>query len=286
MSEKMDLHNLNLTSGLGPACGGPGCGRCAECGKCFRDDFKILNNENQPVVYLDNAATTQKPFAVVQAVTRYYLAQNANPLRGLYALSVTATEQYEEARHVAAQFIHAKEDCEIIYTRNTSESLNLIAYTYGLANVQAGDEIVVSILEHHSNILPWQMVCQLKGATLKYMYVEKDGTLPLSEVESKITAKTKIVAVTQVSNVLGVQTPLADIIRKAHEVGAICVVDGAQGAPHLPVDVQAMDCDFYAFSGHKMLAPMGIGVLYGKKALLEAMPPFMRGARRWNTFSM
>jgi len=277
MTEKMDLKNLDLHMGLsmGP---GIGCPQCASCGKCFRDDFPILNNAEQPVVYLDNAATTQKPIEVVRAVNRYCMAQNANPLRGLYALSVTATEQYEAARHAVAKFIDAGEDCEIIFTRNTSESLNLVAYTYGMQNVQAGDEIVVSILEHHSNLVPWQMVAKAKGATLKFMYVDKnDGSLPLSEVEKKITPKTKIVAVTQVSNVLGVQTPLEEIIAKAHSVGAVCVVDGAQGAPHMKVDVQKLDCDFYAFSGHKMLAPMGIGVLYGKRELLEAMPPFMRG---------
>lgn len=245
--------------------------------KIFRQDFPILNDADRPVVYLDNAATTQKPMSVVNAICKYCTSQNANPLRGLYELSVTATDEYEKARHKTAQFINAKEDCEIIFTRNTTESLNLIAYTWGLANIQKGDEIVISILEHHSNILPWQMLAKTKGAVLKYMYSDKEGHISDDEIEAKITDKAKIVSITQVSNVLGIQPPIDKIIKKAHSVGALAIVDGAQGAPHLKTDVQALGCDFYAFSGHKMLAPMGIGVLYGRKELLEAMPPFMRG---------
>ena len=251
----------------------------------FRQDFPILNDEKQPVVYLDSAATTQKPYSVIKAIETYYTSQNANPLRGLYKLSATATEEYENARHTVAQFINAKEDCEIIYTRNATESLNLIAYTYGMENIQEGDEIVVSIMEHHSNILPWQMLATMKKAVLKYMYIDDEGNIPDEEIMTKITDKTKIVSVTQVSNVLGVATPLDKIIKKAHEVGAIAIVDGAQGAPHQKTDVQALDCDFYVFSGHKMLAPMGIGVLYGKKAILEAMPPFLRGGEMIETVS-
>lgn len=251
----------------------------------FRQDFPILNDEKQPVVYLDSAATTQKPYSVIKAIETYYTSQNANPLRGLYKLSATATEEYENARHAVAQFINAKEDCEIIYTRNATESLNLIAYTYGMENIQEGDEIVVSIMEHHSNILPWQMLAKMKKAVLKYMYIDDEGNIPDEEIMTKITDKTKIVSVTQVSNVLGVATPLDKIIKKAHEVGAIAIVDGAQGAPHQKTDVQALDCDFYVFSGHKMLAPMGIGVLYGKKAILEAMPPFLRGGEMIETVS-
>lgn len=251
----------------------------------IRQDFPILNDEQQPVVYLDSAATTQKPYSVIKSLTEYYTKQNANPLRGLYKLSSTATAEYEEARHTVAQFINAKEDCEIIYTRNTTESLNLIAYTYGMENIQEGDEIVISIMEHHSNILPWQMLAKVKKAVLKYMYIDEAGVISDEEIAQKITSKTKIVSITQISNVLGVATPLDKIIKRAHKVGAIAIVDGAQGAPHQKTDVQALDCDFYAFSGHKMLAPMGIGVLYGKKALLEQMPPFLRGGEMIETVS-
>ena len=251
----------------------------------FRQDFPILNDEANPVVYLDSAATTQKPLSVIKSLENYYTSQNANPLRGLYKLSATATSEYEQARHSVAQFINANEDCEIIFTRNTTESLNLIAYTYGMENIQEGDEIVISILEHHRNILPWQMIAKLKKATLKYMYVNNEGIISDEEIQTKITPKTKIVSITQVSNVLGVATPLKAIIKKAHEVGAIAIVDGAQGAPHMATDVQDLDCDFYAFSGHKMLAPMGIGVLYGKKSILEQMPPFLRGGEMIETVS-
>ena len=246
----------------------------------FRQDFPILNDEANPVVYLDSAATTQKPLSVIKSLENYYTSQNANPLRGLYKLSATATSEYEQARHSVAQFINANEDCEIIFTRNTTESLNLIAYTYGMENIQEGDEIVISILEHHSNILPWQMI-----AKLKYMYINDEGIISDEEIQTKITPKTKIVSITQVSNVLGVATPLKTIIKRAHEVGAIAIVDGAQGAPHMATDVQDLDCDFYAFSGHKMLAPMGIGVLYGKKSILEQMPPFLRGGEMIETVS-
>ena len=251
----------------------------------FRQDFPILNDEANPVVYLDSAATTQKPLSVIKSLENYYTSQNANPLRGLYKLSATATSEYEQARHSVAQFINANEDCEIIFTRNTTESLNLIAYTYGMENIQEGDEIVISILEHHSNILPWQMIANFKKATLKYMYINDEGIISDEEIQTKITPKTKIVSITQVSNVLGVATPLKTIIKKAHEVGAIAIVDGAQGAPHMATDVQDLDCDFYAFSGHKMLAPMGIGVLYGKKSILEQMPPFLRGGEMIETVS-
>lgn len=243
----------------------------------FRQDFPILNDRHNPVVYLDNAATTQKPRSVIDAMQNYYTAQNANPLRGLYSLSVKATEAYEQARRTVADFINAKESCEIIFTRNATESLNLIAYTYGMENIHSGDEIVISIMEHHSNILPWQMVAKAKNAVLKYMYTDTEGNISDKEILTKITEKTKIVSVTQISNVLGAKTPLEKIIARAHSVGAVVIVDGAQGAPHLKTDVQQLECDFYIFSGHKMLAPMGIGVLYGKKNLLEKMPPFLRG---------
>ena len=226
---------------------------------------------------MDTAATAQRPYIVLNAMTHFYSTQNANPLRGLYSLSERATKAYEDARETVAKFINAKESREIIFTRNTSESLNLVANTYGMANVNAGDEVVVSIMEHHSNILPWQFVCQTKGATLKFMYVDKEtGEIPESEFE-KITPKTKIVSVTHVSNVLGTTNPIRKIAELAHKNGAVMVVDGAQSTPHIKVDVQELGADFFAMSGHKLCGPMGIGALYGRLELLEAMPPFLRG---------
>ena len=241
----------------------------------YRDDFPLL--KRQDVAYLDNAATAQRPQCVLDAVTRFYESQNANPLRGLYPLSVAATEDYENARNSVRAFIGAKSSEEIIFTRNTTESLNLVAYSYGLTNITVGDEILVSIMEHHSNLLPWQMVCRQTGATLKFMECEQDGSLDLNKVEELITDKTKIVAIMQVSNVLGREYPVKEIAAMAHKKGAVCVVDGAQSTPHMPVNVQDIDADFFAFSGHKVFGPMGIGVLYGKKALLNKMPPFMSG---------
>ncbi len=243
----------------------------------YKKDFPIFSaKENKNLVYFDNAATTQRPKCVIEAVERFYEHNNANPLRGLYSLSGRATEDYENARHTVAKFINAN-DCEIVFTRNASESLNLVAYTWGLDNIKKDDEIVLSIMEHHSNILPWQMLCQKKGARLVFMECNKEtGELPESEF-NKINERTKLVAVTQVSNVLGVANPVKEIAKKAHSVGAVCVVDGAQSTPHIKVDVQDIDADFFAFSGHKLCGPMGIGVLYGKKRLLENMSPFMRG---------
>ena len=206
----------------------------------------------------------------------YYSVNNANPLRGLYDLSGRATEEYENARHTVAEFLNAK-DCEIIFTRNASESLNLVAYTWGLANIKEGDEIVVSVTEHHSNILPWQMICQTKGAKLVFLEPDKITGEFSQEEFNKINSKTKLVAIAQVSNVLGITHPVKKIVQLAHSVGAVCVVDGAQSVPHMKVDVKDLDADFFAFSGHKMCGPMGIGVLYGKKNLLEEMPPFLRG---------
>lgn len=248
----------------------------------IKKDFPILNNEENKVVYLDSAATTQKPQQVLDAIRKYYQEDNANPLRGLYGLSVKATEEYEIARKKVQKFINAKESCEIIFTRNATESLNLVAKTYGYDNIVEGDEVVISILEHHSNLLPWQILCKEKKAKLIYLYIDEEGNIPEAEL-SKINAKTKIVAITQVSNVLGVKTPLKKIISLARSYGAVVVVDGAQGAPHMKVDVAELDCDFYAFSGHKMLAPMGIGVLYGKKALLDNMSPFLYGGEMIDT---
>lgn len=250
----------------------------------YRKDFPLFkaidegtSKENAGLVYMDTAATAQRPFQVLSAMERFYSADNANPLRGLYPLSERATKAYEDARETVAKFVNAKESSEIIFTRNTSEGLNLVAYTYGMKNVQAGDEIVVSIMEHHSNILPWQFVCQAKGATLKFMYVDKEtGEIPEAEF-SKITPKTKIVSVTHVSNVLGTQNPIKRIAEIAHKNGAVMVVDGAQSTPHIKVDVQDLGADFLALSGHKLCGPMGIGAVYGRRELLEEMPPFLRG---------
>ena len=247
----------------------------------IRKDFPLL--VSNPAAYLDSAATSQRPQCVIDAVADFYKRANANPLRGLYALSVDATDRYEAARDAAAGFLHAKESAEIIFTRNTTESLNLAAYSYGLTNLRAGDEIVVSITEHPSNILPWQMVAGRTGAALRYLECEKDGTITDESIAETITERTRLVAVGEVSNVTGRRNPLEKIIERAHRAGAVVVVDGAQSTPHMAVDVQALDADFFAFSGHKILGPMGIGVLYGKRELLEAMPPFLTGGEMIQT---
>ena len=241
----------------------------------YRADFPLLDSSD--VIYMDNAATSQRPQVVLDAMNEFYKHHNANPLRGVYKLSVEATEDYENARAKVAKFIGAAGSEEIVFTRNATESLNLVAYSYGLNNIKAGDEIVVSILEHHSNMLPWQMVAKATGAKLVFLECEEDGEITKAEIDSKINEKTKIVACTQISNVLGIPTPIEYIIEKAHSVGAIAIVDGAQSIPHKKIDVRALDADFFAFSGHKLCGPMGIGVLYGKKELLDAMPPFLSG---------
>lgn len=245
----------------------------------FLKDFPLLKREinGRRIAYLDNGATTQKPEQMIQSICSYYGGCNANPHRGAYALSVKATDIYEQARLRTAQFIKAKRPEEIIFTKNATEALNLIAYSYGLNNVKAGDEIVISISEHHSNLVPWQFVAKTTGATLKYIYLEKDGNLSTEDIENKITERTKIVAVTQVSNVLGLKNDIPSIVKKAHSVGAIAVIDGSQSVAHMAVDVQKLDADFFAFSGHKMLSPMGIGVLYGRYEILDQMPPFLMG---------
>lgn len=244
----------------------------------IREDFPILQQfvHGKPLVYLDSAATSQKPERVIRALDTYYRTTNANIHRGIYQLAEQATEEYEAARKKVQKFINAKSWREVIWTRNATEALNLVAYSYGRTNIRAGDEIVISMLEHHSNIVPWQLLAHEKGATLKHIPVDEQGQLALDNLENLITEKTKIVAVTMMSNVTGAIPPLDKIISRAHQVGAIAVVDAAQGAPHLPLDVRALDADFLAFSGHKMLGPF-VGVLYGKKALLEAMPPFLGG---------
>ena len=242
-------------------------------------DFPILQTKmnGRPIVYLDNGATTQKPETVIRAVADYCTYCNANPHRGAYELSVKATDIYERARVRTQQFIGAARPEEVVFTKNATEALNLVAYSYGLANVREGDEIVITISEHHSNIVPWQFVAKSCGAVLKYIYLGEDGNLSEADIAEKITERTKIVAVTQVSNALGLVNDVRAVADRAHAVGAVVVVDGSQSVPHIKVDVQAMDADFFAFSGHKMLSPMGIGVLYGKYNILDAMPPFLFG---------
>ena len=241
----------------------------------YRKDFPLL--ANMDVAYLDSAATAQRPQCVLDAEEKFYTTCNANPLRGLYPLSIAATDAYEDGREAVGKFLNAGSAREIVFTRNTTEGLNLVAYSYGLANVKAGDEVLVSIMEHHSNLLPWQMVCRQTGAKLRFIECELDGSVDLSKVESLINRRTKIVAMTQVSNVLGRENPIRQVAELAHRVGAVMVVDGAQSTPHMPVDVQALGADFLAFSGHKVYGPMGIGALYGREELLEQMPPFLTG---------
>lgn len=245
----------------------------------IREDFPILSLKvnGRDIVYLDNGATSQKPKAVINAIKEYNEKINGNPHRGTHYLSVAATEAYENAREKVRRFIGADKSNEIIFTRNTTESINLIAYTYGMTYIKPGDEIVIAVSEHHSNILPWQMVARTKNAVLKYMYLNKEGILDENEFKSKITDKTKIVSIAQMSNVLGTIFPVKEIIKYAHSKGAVVIVDGAQSAPHMKVDVKDLDADFFAFSGHKMLGPMGIGVLYGKEKILLKTPPFLTG---------
>lgn len=240
-----------------------------------RKDFPLLMQEE--TAYLDNAATSQRPQCVIDREKLFYETENANPLRGFYPLSLKATESYENARVTVQEFLHARHSEEIIFTRNTTESINLVAYSYGLAHVQAGDEIAVSIMEHHSNLLPWQMVARQTGAKLHFLDCEQDGSLSEEVLAKGINGRTKLVAIAQVSNVLGCVNPVKEIIQRAHEVGAVTVIDAAQSAPHMPIDVQELDADFLALSGHKLLGPMGIGVLYGKKKHLKQMQPFLTG---------
>lgn len=241
----------------------------------IRNDFPILR-ENK-IAYLDSGATTQRPIQVLDKVDNFYKSENANPHRGAYKLSIQATEVYENARQKVADFINAPSARNIVFTRNATESLNLLAYSYGLNNVKKDDKIVLSIMEHHSNLVPWQMVCQKNGAKLEYMYTNSNGELTTEEIDKKIVPGVKIVGITQVSNALGTINPIKEIIKKAHSVGAIVIVDGSQSVPHMKVDVQKLDADFLVFSGHKMLSPFGIGVLYGKNNLLDSMTPFLFG---------
>lgn len=243
--------------------------------KAIREQFPILNQEvnGHPFVYLDSSATSQKPIQVIEAVDTYYRTYNSNVHRGVHTLGTQATTAYEGAREKVRRFIHASSSAEIIFTRGTTTAINTIATSYARTNLQAGDEIIITPMEHHSNIIPWQQAAKATGATLKYIPLQEDGTIRLEDVREMISEQTKIVAMTHVSNVLGTINPIKEVAAIAHDHGAIMVVDGAQGAPHMKVDVQELDCDFYAFSGHKMCAPTGIGVLYGKKELLENMEP-------------
>ena len=242
----------------------------------IKKDFPILE-ENKNITYLDSGATSQKPLSVINAVEEYYKKYNANIHRGAYSLSMNATELYEKARAKIAEFINARYPEEIIYSKNATESLNLIAYSYGMDNIDKDDEVVISIMEHHSNLVPWQRVCKKNDAKLKYIYINDNYEISDEEIENKITDKTKIVAITHISNVLGTINDVKKIIKYAHKKGAIVIVDGSQSIPHMKIDVQDLDADFFVFSGHKMLAPLGIGILYGKRELLNKMNPFILG---------
>ena len=241
----------------------------------IKKDFPLLENEN--ITYLDSGATTQKPIQVIKTVEEFYQKYNANPHRGAYSLSVESTEQYENTRTKIAKFINAKHREEIIFSKNATESLNLIAYSYGLDNLKKDDEVVISIMEHHSNLVPWQKMTKQTGSKLNYMYINENYEITDEEIESKITDKTKIVGITHVSNVLGTINNVKKIIKYAHKKGAIVIVDASQSIPHMKIDVQDLDADFLVFSGHKMLAPLGIGVLYGKREILNKMTPFLMG---------
>ena len=261
----------------------------------IRSDFPILQREvnGHPLAYLDNAATSQKPLAVLDAMDDYYRRTNANVHRGVHTLSEEATALYEGARGRIARFINASSSKEVIFTRNATEAINLVAYSWGLDNLKPGDEVLITQMEHHANIVPWQLICQRTGATLRYVPIDARGTLRLDLLDELLTERTRLFAFVAMSNVLGTINPVAELVARAHDVGALALVDGAQSVPHLPVDVQALKGDFLVFSGHKMCGPTGIGVLYGRRELLELMPPFMGGGdmirevrlegSRWNT---
>jgi cysteine desulfurase/selenocysteine lyase len=249
-----------------------------------RNDFPIFERtvKGKPLVYLDSAATSQKPIRVIDATNRFYRTYNANVHRGIYVISEEATAEYETARDKVASFLHAPARESIIFTRNATESINLVANSWGRTNLRPGDEILLTYMEHHSNLIPWQLISQQTGAKLRFIPLTADGRLELAKLSGLLTERTRLVAATHASNVLGTINPIPELVNRAHAVGAIVLVDAAQSVPHLPVDVQAMDCDFLAFSGHKMLGPTGIGVLYGKVALLDSMPPFMGGGEMIN----
>ena len=245
----------------------------------IRQQFPVLNREvkGKPLVYLDNAATSQKPKAVIDALVNYYTIYNANVHRGIHALAEEATAAFETTRDAVQQFIHAASREEIIFTKGTTEGINLVANTWARKNLKAGDEIIVSTMEHHSNIVPWQLICEEKGATLRVIPINDKGELLLHEYERMLVPKTKLVALTHVSNAMGTINPVKQVIDAAHKVGAVVLIDGAQSTVHLDINVQEMDCDFFVFSGHKLYGPTGVGILYGKEDLLESMPPFLGG---------
>lgn len=246
----------------------------------IRADFPILQREvypGVPLVFLDSAASSQRPVQVIEAMDTYYRAHHANVHRGIYSLSEEATNAYEDARARIARFINAPGSEQVIYVRNATEGFNLVAYSWARQNLQEGDEILLTEMEHHANLVPWQMLAQERGITLRYLPFKEDGTLDLALLPGFLTEKTKLFSFTAVSNVLGTVNPVRQLVDAAHAVGALAMVDAAQAVPHMPVDVQAWDCDFMAFSGHKMCGPTGIGILYGKRELLETMPPFMGG---------
>ena len=261
----------------------------------IRTDFPILTREidGKPLAYLDNAATSQKPLAVIQAMDEYYRRYNSNVHRGVHTLSEEATTRYEQARLRVARFINAPSEKQIVITKGTTESINLVANSWGRTNLGPGDEVLISEMEHHSNIVPWQILQQQLGFTLRYIPITLGGELDLGDIDSLINERTKLVAFVHVSNVLGTINPVAELVARARAVGAKVLLDGAQSVPHMPVDVQALDVDFLAFSGHKMCGPTGVGILYGKRELLEAMPPWMGGGEmirevkmsgsKWNT---
>ena len=245
----------------------------------IREDFPVLAQKvyGKPLIYLDNAATSQKPRQVIQTLVDFYERYNSNVHRGVHALSMEATDRYDEARQKVAHFIHAPSTENIIFTRNTTEAINLVAHSWALENIGPDDEIVVTEMEHHSNLIPWQMVAQRKGALLRFIPVTEEGTLDLSSLDTVINARTRLVSVVHASNFLGTINPVEKIRDRARQVGALLIVDGAQSVPHMPTDITELDCDFLAFSGHKMLAPTGIGVLYVRPSVLESMEPFLRG---------
>ena len=246
--------------------------------EAIRNDFSILRQENDlSLIYLDSAATSQTPDPVIEAMDAYYRTYNSNIHRGIYRISEEATAKYEEARQRIGRFINARRSSQVIFTRNTTESINLVAYSWGSANLREGDEILVTVMEHHSNLLPWQLLSQRTGAKLRFIEVTDEGVLQLDGLETLLTEHTKLVAMTHVSNVLGTINPVKELTAAAHAIGAKVLIDGAQSVPHFDVDVQELDCDFLAFSGHKMCGPTGIGILYGKSDLLEEMPPFLGG---------
>ncbi len=245
----------------------------------IRNDFPILSREvnGKPLVYFDNGASAQKPQQVIDVIAHYYEYENSNIHRGIHTLSQEATIAYEDSRKTVEAFINAKHDHEVIFTAGTTESINLVAFTFGKKFLEKGDEIIISTMEHHSNIVPWQMICEEKGAILKVIPINDNGELLIEEFEELLSVKTKLVAVTHVSNTLGSINPVKEIIEKAHQKGALVLIDGAQAVPHKKVDVQELDCDFYVFSGHKMFGPTGVGILYGKEAILNSLPPYQGG---------